>query len=380
MDEEQQASSTTQQPPQGVFNSLGVMELEHRFNVTHGGGSGTPNSELGPDSYSIDDNDDDDDDDDSSDGDDITMTFSDNVYDGSAGGFLDSAACVIDNLPIFNTRGKFTEYETRVIDREVQDLSPPPSSSSSGGVVTYDSTRTRYNRKKKRYCVGMAVLLATVSVALTVFLTGSQNEEQEVGEGNMNGNVRPHVGSSSSSTQAHGEEDQTQDTQAKLPNKEDVDKLEHEKEIIDTFVEEELVSTSTSSSSSKDKKNKYDFSKYGYRNSQVTSLEWLSWPQTEDSSSFKSYTIDDNVTSPSECAAKCGEMEAHAGAWSTRFQACWCNLVGGINTLCKEPCVEEEYVEFSTVPFDDFDYCEESVCSNVSLFLFLFVCCICCVA
>merc|ERR1712087_1046023 len=32
--------------------------------------------------------------------------------------------------------------------------------------------------------------------------------------------------------------------------------------------------------------------------------------------------------------------------------------------LCKEPCVQLEFIDFSTLPFNQFDYCQESVCAD----------------
>ena len=50
-------------------------------------------------------------------------------------------------------------------------------------------------------------------------------------------------------------------------------------------------------------------------------------------------------------------------AWSIKYQACWCNFLT-TDQLCKEPCVKEEYIDFSTVPFSNFDYCDKSVCDK----------------
>ena len=104
-------------------------------------------------------------------------------------------------------------------------------------------------------------------------------------------------------------------------------------------------------------------SKHGYRYDSHTSSGWLTWPQNETDANFKSFGDKDGVTSVEECAAKCDEVEAHAGAWSVRYNGCWCRL-GNLDDMCKEPCVEEEYVEFSTVPFTDFDYCDKSICNK----------------
>ena len=104
-------------------------------------------------------------------------------------------------------------------------------------------------------------------------------------------------------------------------------------------------------------------SDYGFRHIQNGTKGWLSWPKDNDEGSFEWFDEDDGVDSLEACAAKCQELEAHAGAWSVRMEECWCNL-GGVDTLCTEPCVEEHYVDFSTVPFTDFVSCEESVCDH----------------
>ena len=104
-------------------------------------------------------------------------------------------------------------------------------------------------------------------------------------------------------------------------------------------------------------------SMHGYRYNSHTSNGWLSWPEDKTNENFKSFGRNDGVTSAEECATKCDEVDAHAGAWSVRYKGCWCRLVN-LESVCKEPCVEEEYVEFSTNPFDEFDYCDKSICNN----------------
>jgi len=106
-----------------------------------------------------------------------------------------------------------------------------------------------------------------------------------------------------------------------------------------------------------------DLTQYGFRFILNSKTGWLSWPQSYDTTSLSWFDEDDGVTSVEECAAKCSDLESHAGAWSIRLEACWCNKEDP-KMLCKEPCVEEEYVDFSTVPFTDFLYCEESVCNH----------------
>ena len=100
-----------------------------------------------------------------------------------------------------------------------------------------------------------------------------------------------------------------------------------------------------------------------YTYSQTAMGGWLSWPKDKNDSTFRSFTADDGVTNVDECAAMCDKLGTSTGAWSTKYSACWCSFVE-VSKLCKEPCVEEEYTEFSNVAFTTFDYCSESVCAK----------------
>jgi len=106
-----------------------------------------------------------------------------------------------------------------------------------------------------------------------------------------------------------------------------------------------------------------DLTEFGFLHTQDTSSSWLSWQKHLDSN-FVSFTKYDGITSVDECAAKCGKLEAHAGGWGIRLEACWCRLSGGIASQCKEPCVEERFVEFSAAPFNEYEYCSVSICSK----------------
>ena len=106
-----------------------------------------------------------------------------------------------------------------------------------------------------------------------------------------------------------------------------------------------------------------NLSEYGFLYTQDVSEGWMSWQKHLDSN-FVSFTKYDGITSVDECAAKCGELEGHAGAWGVRLEACWCRLSGGLSTTCKEPCVKERFVEFSVAPFNQYEYCSMSICSK----------------
>jgi len=106
-----------------------------------------------------------------------------------------------------------------------------------------------------------------------------------------------------------------------------------------------------------------DLPEYGFLYTQDTSSAWLSYPEHLDAN-IVSFTKYDGINSVEECAAKCGELEAHAGGWGIRLEACWCRLSGGIASQCKEPCVKERFVEFSAAPLNQYEFCSESICSQ----------------
>lgn len=71
----------------------------------------------------------------------------------------------------------------------------------------------------------------------------------------------------------------------------------------------------------------------------------------------------DNIVNAQQCAARCLEENAPSGAWNSRLDLCFCYLVEA-SSLCKEPCIQEEGVEFSTLPIDELGYCEKSFCDE----------------
>lgn len=98
---------------------------------------------------------------------------------------------------------------------------------------------------------------------------------------------------------------------------------------------------------------------YPYVQAYSSNAGWLLWhPNLEDGS-----TIEYNVTfSVEDCAVKCQAEDAPHGSWNSRWNICWCYFVpaGG---LCKEPCLQEDGVDFSRIiPFADIKDCEESFC------------------
>ncbi|KAL7465302.1 hypothetical protein ACHAXS_005629 [Conticribra weissflogii] len=104
-----------------------------------------------------------------------------------------------------------------------------------------------------------------------------------------------------------------------------------------------------------------DFSIYGYPFSKDISEGFQLYPPMflENEMIFNST---DGISDAQECAARCQEENAHAGAWNPKWRLCFCYLsqVG----LCKEPCVVEEGVEFSRTSLSDLGYCQKSICDQ----------------
>jgi len=106
-----------------------------------------------------------------------------------------------------------------------------------------------------------------------------------------------------------------------------------------------------------------DLSNFGYPYTQDTKAGWLSWPPEFDDSSSNDFGPGDDVNSIEECAAKCQALSTPTGAWSEKFKTCWCYLVG-VSNICKEPCIDNDSVDFSTIPISDISYCEKSYCDK----------------
>ena len=110
-----------------------------------------------------------------------------------------------------------------------------------------------------------------------------------------------------------------------------------------------------------------DLSKHGYPYVQDTSTQdtaegWVAYPPDAYGPSVQ-FGASDGITSLEECATKCQDVKAPTGAWSDKYMNCWCNFIEEAY-LCLEPCVEDQYVDFSIVPFSQLGYCEKSVCNE----------------
>ena len=126
-----------------------------------------------------------------------------------------------------------------------------------------------------------------------------------------------------------------------------------------TTVERPTTTDATASSKS------LDLSIYGYPYAQDSNggEGWISWPPQQETRMEMEFGTSDGITSAEECAAKCQEVDATSGAWSSVYGTCWCNIEEPVG-LCKEPCVQDEYVDFSKYPFEQLGYCEKSICDE----------------
>jgi len=129
-----------------------------------------------------------------------------------------------------------------------------------------------------------------------------------------------------------------------------------------------------------------DLSTYGYNyvhnSSDTNLLDWISWPPPNEGGidtdiPGKVVTLS-NVNSIDECASECQGQSAPSGSWQPSQGLCYCNFFNPTNlitnsngdivpeteVLCREPCLEYEYIDFSIdINFENLDYCEKSSCN-----------------
>ena len=204
------SNSTPPSPSGAVFNSLSVMDIEnrayappvdrldsqHTYDISSSSGTDDDDDdfdlELGPDSYNSEDEDGNNNDDMklapgdfhySIDGEDQYNGSID--YDGSAGGgmYLNSATPVNNNVPTYNSKGKFKEYTSRK-DSLLQIA-------ADAGIMPHEPNGRNRGSKKHLYIAGLYILLA-VTVVVAVFLGTSSHSKDY-------GNVNPPVASSQAS-------------------------------------------------------------------------------------------------------------------------------------------------------------------------------------
>ncbi|KAL7465876.1 hypothetical protein ACHAXS_006179, partial [Conticribra weissflogii] len=106
-----------------------------------------------------------------------------------------------------------------------------------------------------------------------------------------------------------------------------------------------------------------DLTAYGYPYAQNASNGFIIFPREADPFGLNALFLDSNsnITSVESCAARCSSILAKAGAWNTREEGCWCYFVE-IGMYCKEPCVQDDGIEFSIENFNDIGFCPKSYC------------------
>ena len=113
-----------------------------------------------------------------------------------------------------------------------------------------------------------------------------------------------------------------------------------------------------------------DISRYGYgyvHDRQGTG--WLTWAPKDGtfsrSDGYVEFTTgnDEDVVSLDTCASRCRDVNAPSGSWSEEKGKCWCIMLA-VPDLCREPCVEDKFVDFSVSPIDLMAYCDKSTCDE----------------
>jgi len=180
-------------PPKMVFNSLGVMELEHRF--TGGQSITTPSNPTSLLYSSAVGGGYDEEESSSSDDDDTDFIYEvdrhDHLYSTTNNNtnsnryqttnFLDTASSIIDNLPVFNNSGQYTGTTSR--ECNIDDLECMGRGGGREG-VSYESTSTiRYKKLKKKYCRVGIVVFGLVGIVLGIYYgkggtSSSQSQQQ----------------------------------------------------------------------------------------------------------------------------------------------------------------------------------------------------------
>lgn len=95
---------------------------------------------------------------------------------------------------------------------------------------------------------------------------------------------------------------------------------------------------------------------------------WVAWaPNIGDvgvdgDSLWGKFTADDGITNLELCAGKCESKQAPSGSWSDGYQTCWCYYSIPEESLCREPCVSDDYIDFSSTSIETLPKCAKSVC------------------
>ena len=300
-------------PPRGVFSTLGVMEVEQNWNAQGAALAASASLEneydgpSSPDDWAIDSDDEEFRDDDIAAG-------KEWIFDAADGGvFEPSNNTFVED----NTNYKF--YETQPTNRETQDII---MSGRHASITATAIQRIQHESRLNKGCTVCTLSLLFAGIIAAVVSTVAKPEELFSSETAEPLETPYYPGDYADAGQPSKPTFYVPGTEAGL-------------------------------------------SDYGYPYVQHTSSTgWVTWPpDAEDENSYLSFDGSNGIKNLEECAAKCEQVGASTGVWSVKYQACWCSFID-VSLLCREPCVADEYIDFSTVPIDGFDHCKKSVCDQ----------------
>lgn len=106
-----------------------------------------------------------------------------------------------------------------------------------------------------------------------------------------------------------------------------------------------------------------DLSMYGFPYKQDSAdqdgVGWVNWHPDADDGRTSEFTVVDGGNSIETCQ----ESLAPSCDWSDTYETCWCYWID-LNRRCTESCVQENYVDFSTLPMSELEHCEKSNCDE----------------
>ena len=266
-------------PSQGVFNHLGVMELERRsFNESD---TPPPNG-----THTIDDSDDDEDiEQDFSNAQDRSTLYPSSSYDGVSGDF--------QHKPSFDSKGKFIDYANKGSGAALAAIRGLDSSDelengtnnlhSNGNSLQYDTPTRAPKGNKKYWYGGGAIVLLTVLIVMIVFLVAPSGDNQML----MNPTPSPFALSPTSKFANMGVDAPSPDSSDAVPKAPSPS----------GYTPDELE----------------ELSNYGWKYVQDVKIGWISWPQEYDTDTFLYYNKDDGVSDLISCAKKCKGEDAPTG-------------------------------------------------------------------
>ena len=273
-------------PSQGVFNHLGVMELERRsFNES----DTTPNGTQ----YTIDEENSDDEDieQDFSNAQDRSSLYPSSSYDGVSGDF--------QHKPSFDSKGKFIDYANKGSGAALAAISDLENNNnhnanlhSNGNSLQYDTPTRAPKGNKKYWYGGGAIVLLTVLIVMIVFLVAPSGDNNA---SLANPTPSPFALSPTSKFANMGVDAPSPDSSDPVPKAPSPS----------GYTPDELD----------------ELSNYGWKYVQDVKIGWISWPQEYDTSTFLYYNKDDGVNDLISCAKKCKGEDAPTGG---KCFVCFC--------------------------------------------------------